>query len=744
MFVHDEIVQKLLEDAQDIHGILVEALKNMDKRTVGSKGVGRADKKLKQIISDIQSIITLSTQTPDNQPEFTDTPSIELTAIPPPLPQPYPILPLWFHHLLPLRFSIIILLSLHNLVRPQFLYRGLAHFLPESTRKLFDYDNLSSAQEFGATAGSNTESISGLWNMKAAQTAAAIDWTKAIPERIQADIGPSDIALTLPSAVDKSLASTISHVVIDEDGRLVTDLGRFNVLRAPDFSVIHPLLIHGNDSLIALVENKFQNQSKAVAQLKAYAKDHAQNSPRMWCFAFVLTTDGLNIAMFKLKEDSELAAIAHDPDLNGGSEGVWYPVTHEFVHRKMVELLNEVRNEWDLQWFDTKSSALLALLLYGKPCVFVLQLNVERQLKEANILVTDDRRCCLADFGLSVITTSSQAWARTTSSNFTGKGTVRWLAPEYLASEIPNRPSRDIYAFGCTVLEIFTQKPPFSDRKNEIALLSYVMNGGRPDRPQDDRYSDALWGITTLCWAQNIEERPSADQIHECLNGKIDAFEQIVRLNPGDAKALQRLGRLYLQDQCSFQNQELAVHYFTQSLGAGKYKRTISLLQITFYVSDSSDSQSWYFLGQAYKASQIYSQAYQAYQQAIYRDSGNPAFRCSIGILFFHFHQFRNALDAYSRAIRVNPYISELWFNLGGLYENGDQITDAIDAYTRASELDPENRDISNRLQLLKTAQATGGRLPVALAPRDVHPTAYANQPSCPIGPSSAGFTTAS
>ncbi|KAF5347501.1 hypothetical protein D9757_014323 [Collybiopsis confluens] len=339
MFVHDEIVQKLLEDAQDIHGILVEALKNMDKRTVGSKGVGRADKKLKQIISDIQSIITLSTQTPDNQPEFTDTPSIELTAIPPPLPQPYPILPLWFHHLLVNRTSQTEWYeSMTDALASSFLNHyftlptqscpaaifipRLSPLSPRSTRKLFDYDNLSSAQEFGATAGSNTESISGLWNTKAAQTAAAIDWTKAIPERIQADIGPSDIALTLPSAVDKSLASTISHVVIDEDGRLVTDLGRFNVLRAPDFSVIHPLLIHGNDSLIALVENKFQNQSKAVAQLKAYAKYHAQNSPRMWCFAFVLTTDGLNIAMFKLKEDSELAAIAHDPDLNGGSEGV--------------------------------------------------------------------------------------------------------------------------------------------------------------------------------------------------------------------------------------------------------------------------------------------------------------------------------------------------------------------------------------------------------------------------------------
>jgi tetratricopeptide (TPR) repeat protein len=57
---------------------------------------------------------------------------------------------------------------------------------------------------------------------------------------------------------------------------------------------------------------------------------------------------------------------------------------------------------------------------------------------------------------------------------------------------------------------------------------------------------------------------------------------------------------------------------------------------------------------------------------------------------------FRDALDAYSRAIRINSYISEVWFDLGSLYEScNNQISDAIDAYARASELDPSNHVIS-------------------------------------------------
>ncbi|KAF7972576.1 hypothetical protein HWV62_17708 [Athelia sp. TMB] len=197
-----------------------------------------------------------------------------------------------------------------------------------------------------------------------------------------------------------------------------------------------------------------------------------------------------------------------------------------------------------------------------------------------------------------------------------------------------------------------------------------------------------------------------------------DAYEKVVRDNPAHAKVLQQLGWLYHQDGSSFQNQDLAIQYLTKSLEA-----------------DSQDAQSWYLLGRAYMAGQKYNKAYEAYQQAVYRDGRNPTFWCSIGVLYFQINQFRDALDAYSRAIRINPYISEVWFDLGSLYEScNNQISDAIDAYARASELDPQNTVISQRLQLLRNAQATGSQLPAAPGPQDVHPTAYASAVVPPPG----------
>ena len=88
---------------------------------------------------------------------------------------------------------------------------------------------------------------------------------------------------------------------------------------------------------------------------------------------------------------------------------------------------------------------------------------------------------------------------------------------------------------------------------------------------------------------------------------------------------------------------------------------------VVLIIPDNTDAQSWYLLGRCYMSQQKYSKAYEAYQQAVYRDGRNPTFWCSIGVLYYQINQYRDALDAYSRAIRLNPYISEVWYDLGTL-----------------------------------------------------------------------------
>ncbi|KAJ3718532.1 kinase-like domain-containing protein [Lentinula raphanica] len=84
---------------------------------------------------------------------------------------------------------------------------------------------------------------------------------------------------------------------------------------------------------------------------------------------------------------------------------------------------------------------------------------VHGDIRGANVLVTDDGRCCLADFGLALVTSDvTQPWSIMSSG--TSMGALRWMAPEYLESDgaAPTsvHPSRDVYAFGCTILEAST------------------------------------------------------------------------------------------------------------------------------------------------------------------------------------------------------------------------------------------------------------------------------------------------
>ncbi|KAF8831960.1 hypothetical protein HHX47_DHR1000836 [Lentinula edodes] len=200
------------------------------------------------------------------------------------------------------------------------------------------------------------------------------------------------------------------------------------------------------------------------------------------------------------------------------------------------------------------------------------------------------------------------------------------------------------------------------------------------------------------------------------------AYENALRHNPTSLSGLTRIARIK-QDFSKFLNNEaLAIKHFTNCIEA-----------------DPSDAQSWYLLGRAYLDNHNYTKASETFWEAVQRDDGNPIFWCAIGALYSHIDQNHSALDAYSRALHINPYISEAWLGLGGLYEKcGNQTSDAITAYTRASSLDPGNRMISNRLQLLTAAQTTVGPLPVAPGPhiraaQDEHPRVAT--PAPPVQP---------
>ncbi|KAF5391629.1 hypothetical protein D9757_002538 [Collybiopsis confluens] len=142
---------------------------------------------------------------------------------------------------------------------------------------------------------------------------------------------------------------------------------------------------------------------------------------------------------------------------------------------------------------------------------------VHGDVRGANILVTNDLHCCLADFGLARVVAQTQVWSNdATSSN---KGTIRWMAPELfdLKNSKEYNWSRDIYAFACTIIEILSLKIPFPDLTDYEVVLSVAEKGAQPCRPQNVWCPDPIWEVTTRCLARNPKSRPSAQRVYEDL-----------------------------------------------------------------------------------------------------------------------------------------------------------------------------------------------------------------------------------
>ena len=90
-------------------------------------------------------------------------------------------------------------------------------------------------------------------------------------------------------------------------------------------------------------------------------------------------------------------------------------------------------------------------------------------------------------------------------------------------------------------------------------------------------------------------------------------------------------------------------------------------------------------------------------------DPNNPNVWCSLGVLYYQLQQNRDALDAYTRAIKLDPNLCEVWYNVGTLYDSCSQTADALDAYKKAAELGASGDFIRQRIQSLMRSLAPGG-----------------------------------
>ena len=184
-------------------------------------------------------------------------------------------------------------------------------------------------------------------------------------------------------------------------------------------------------------------------------------------------------------------------------------------------------------------------------------------------------------------------------------------------------------------------------------------------------------------------------------NGAIDRAKNML-LSLKSSLGLRSSSKLLAQVQCH-------LAWLNSLTGEQECEAAVGVLnQVSS--EDNTNPLPWYYAGRLYSRMKNPVKAYEAYQQAVYRDSRNAAYWNSVGILYLESLQYHDSLDAFSRSIQLAPYRPEIWWNLGVLYERcNQQYSDAVDAYQRATELDPGNSGFSSRLTLVRSFLAGGG-----------------------------------
>jgi len=153
---------------------------------------------------------------------------------------------------------------------------------------------------------------------------------------------------------------------------------------------------------------------------------------------------------------------------------------------------------------------------------------LHRDLKSANVLVAEDGRLVVADFGL-VRYCQSDAQANMTAET----GSYRWMAPEVIRHE-PYGTGCDVYSFGVLCWEMLSYSIPFPHHTPVEVALSVATKGMRPEMPA--HAPSVLVDLIAQCWQQEALLRPSFAKV--C--SRIDAIEGATALRelPGPEAVL--------------------------------------------------------------------------------------------------------------------------------------------------------------------------------------------------------------
>eukprot|EP01122_Echinamoeba_exundans_P001198 TRINITY_DN1117_c0_g1_i1.p1 TRINITY_DN1117_c0_g1~~TRINITY_DN1117_c0_g1_i1.p1 ORF type:complete len:340 (+),score=47.67 TRINITY_DN1117_c0_g1_i1:458-1477(+) len=242
--------------------------------------------------------------------------------------------------------------------------------------------------------------------------------------------------------------------------------------------------------------------------LREYSFIHGLNHPN------IIKTAGFTLIPSSIITE-EFSTGESETRSNDGD--VMFLACYEYAANK--DLASYLHDHPEKRKDDTFVTSALDSILAGLQYLHDRQI-LHGDIKPENILIMENERTCIADFGL----------CQTMSDDMIAQGTPSYMAPEVLASwcnlsKVSFSAAADIFSFGVLVVRSLTGKYPFARitaRLHQRVKFSAAELEGFFQTPQDvmrqlDTVSPKYAVLAKLCLRIDPEERPSAADLRKVL-----------------------------------------------------------------------------------------------------------------------------------------------------------------------------------------------------------------------------------
>ncbi|MQL75684.1 hypothetical protein Taro_008059 [Colocasia esculenta] len=213
----------------------------------------------------------------------------------------------------------------------------------------------------------------------------------------------------------------------------------------------------------------------------------------------------------------------------------------DFIHRKRHTAAGPIPLGTRLRIAEEAAEALAYLHSYASPPI------LHGDVKTTNILLDEDHRAKVSDFGASTLAPTDETQLATVV-----QGTCGYLDPEYLHTYQLTAKS-DVYSFGVVLVELLTGKKPLhleGPEEERGLAMNFVssMNQNRLTHILDaevlkEGETERLWEIAELacrCLSMKGEDRPTMREVAMALHvlGSSKEHPWVVQHRPEEAESL--------------------------------------------------------------------------------------------------------------------------------------------------------------------------------------------------------------